>query len=251
MFSFENSFKKKANVIDDKIKELKGEISKKDALIKSLVTSKHNNMLKIPNGFTNNIKDIIDDNEEDIAIKIKDSLSSNNIAGFTYLIDSETNLKVDDVLDIINKEKIDSEKNKIGNKSELLLIKELKKYNYIVSIVLIVIGILSFIVVIKNSSELYMTGFIVSLIMGVLSASIYNINTGKHKTLTDTFSDNLLATIFNTTLVYDLIYLNNMGNLKISYGFIQMPIIFTIILMGYVSLVSILKYRNLINKLRK
>ncbi len=79
---------------------------------------------------------------------------------------------------------------------------------------------------------------------------IYNIKTGKHSSLIDTFNDNLLLTIFNSTLVYDLIYTSITNELKFTYGFIEIPLIFVLMFMGFAGLISLLKYKNLMNKLR-
>lgn len=79
---------------------------------------------------------------------------------------------------------------------------------------------------------------------------IYNVDTGKHASLSDTFNDNLLVTVFNSTIVYDLIYSKLNNGLSITYGFLQIPLTFILIFMGFVLLVSSIKYIYLLKKLR-
>ena len=99
--------------------------------------------------------------------------------------------------------------------------------------------------------EVNLTSFIIAVITGVISMFIYNINTGKHNTLSDTFGDNLLTTIFNASLIYDLVYFSIIGEIRFTYAIIEMPIIFILILIGFVMLASILKYNYLLKKLRE
>ena len=118
-------------------------------------------------------------------------------------------------------------------------------------LVLLVISILSFIIILNNFSLVNKTSFNIAVITGIISTLIYNTNTGKHSSYTDTLNDSLLLTIFNTTLVYNLVYSALVDTVSFNYGIIQMPIIFILIFIGFVALISLLKYNNLINKLRK
>ena len=253
----------KKNVIKSytKIKELKKEIENKKMSIESFKLKKKDNILKIPKDFNNNITDIIADNEEKIAENIISNLNSNNIAAFTYLVSKNTNLKSDEVLKTLDKEKegtstlnelINNKKeNKKSNQNEILVIKQIKPHHCILMLVLLIISILSLIIILNNFSLINKTSFNIAIITGVISTLIYNINTGKHSSYTDTLNDSLILTIFNTTLVYDLVYSALVDTVSFTYGIIQMPIIFILIFIGFVSLISLLKYNNLINKLRR
>ena len=242
-------FSRKTKKINDKINAIKEEVKKKENLIESLYNSKSSNILKIPNTFTESIKDIISDNEDTISSSIMDEYISGNMALFTYMVTENTNLKSSDLLAMIDINK-SSEENKGLNKN-ILFIKKIKIHNYYTTLILLIISILSLIVILKNNSELNMTSFVISCIVGIISTLIYNINSGKKNSYVDTFNDSLLSTIFNTTLVYDLLYSSITGNLRLTYGFIQMPLTFILIFIGFVSLISLLKYNNLIKKVRK
>ncbi len=128
--------------------------------------------------------------------------------------------------------------------------KKIKPINIITLVITLLISIFSIIVLINNFYELNLTAFVISIIIGGLSIIIYNIDTGKHASINDTFSDNLLSTVFNATLVYDLVYYKITNGLPIMYGFVQMPIIFILVFIGFVMLISLLKYRYLLKKLR-
>lgn len=253
-------FKENIKQISIKIGELKREIENKKSIINSQRLQKKDNLLKIPKDFENHINDIIEDDEEKIASDILESLSSNNVAAFTYLISEKTNLNPDELLIMLDKEKDDTSsliellnakrENKKNNQNEILLIKPIKPPNYVMIVVLIILSILSIIIILNNFSELNKKSFIIAVITGIISTLIYNINTGKHSSYSDTFNDSLSLTIFNTTLVYDLIYSSLIKTVNFTYGIIQMPIIFILVFVGFVSLISLFKYKNLINKLR-
>lgn len=254
-------FKKNVIKSNAKIKELKKEISNKKSIIESLKLKKKDNMLKIPNDFNDYITDIVDDNEEKIADEIIDSLNANNVAAFTYLISEKTSLNSDELLKMLDKEKENTSslnelinikrENKKSNQNEILVIKQIKPHHCVLMLVLLVISILSFIIILNNFSLVNKTSFNIAVITGIISTLIYNTNTGKHSSYTDTLNDSLLLTIFNTTLVYDLVYSALVETVSFTYGIIQMPIIFILIFIGFVALISLLKYNNLINKLRK
>ncbi len=244
-----------------KTNDLKKEIDILDENITFLRNQKKSTISKIPETFTSQIEDLISDDEEFIGAEILENLSSNNMAGFTYLIDEKTNLEAPDVLlklkpslkeedseliKFINK-KLSEKKN---GQNEVLLMKNIKPYNYIIIGMLVVISILSIIVILNNFYEINFISFVFASITGVISTLIYNIKTGKHKSLIDTFNDNLLSCIFNASLVYNLVYMSITNELKFTYGFIEMPIIFILIFMGLVGIISLLKYKNLMIKLR-
>ena len=81
-----------------KIKEIKSEIEKLDENIEILITQKSDTMLKIPEVFLKSLEDITIQNENEVASKIALELNSNNISTFTYLINEETNLNIDDIM---------------------------------------------------------------------------------------------------------------------------------------------------------
>ncbi len=250
-------------ILDANIKtsDLKKEIDKIDENIEFLRNQKKSTISKIPESFTVQIEDLINDDEEFVASKILENLSSNNIAGFTYLIDENTNLKATDILlklkPFVKEEDSDLIKfinNKLLEKkngqNEVLLMRKVKLYNYIIIGILTIISIFSIIIILNNFYEINFISFVFAIITGVVSTFIYNIKTGKHNSLMDTFNDNLLSCVFNTSLVYNLVYMSITSELKFVYGFIEMPIIFTLIFMGLVGIISLLKYKNLILKLR-
>ena len=254
-------FKNKIKKVEDKIKALKKEISKKDNTIISLKKNKKDNVLNIPKDFHLSIKELIDDNEEKIANEIADSFYSKNIALFTYLINENTSLYVDDLIKMYEKENDDilslqdliskKEENKKNNQNMLMLIQKLKPFNYIITLFLMVISLFSLIVIIRSFSDLDFRSFIVGLIVGILTMLIYNIVSGKHNNFSETINDNLLSTIFNAALVYDLVYYATYNKLPFWYGFFKIPVIYILLLIGPVAIISMLKYKNLINRLRK
>ena len=254
---FKNSIKK----LELKNKKFKEENDKKDKIIESNTNLKKESLLRIPTFFEDDIKYLIEDNEDLISTKIIENLLKNNLANFTVMLNEETNLNVDDILNKIKLSKEDKsilEKifsirniNKKDNQNKILLVSKLKPYNYFLVCLFLIISIISFVVVLKNISSLNKIAYFISIIIGYITMCIYNINTGKHNSLSDTIKDNLLITIFNTTLIYDLVYNMLNSNLKFTEAFIQIPLIFTLVLIGFVSFVSLLKYKNYIFKLRK
>lgn len=244
-----------------KINNLKKEAEKIEENIMFLKEQKKGIITKIPEVFNFQIADLKKDDEDIIASEILENLSSNNIAGFTYLIDENTNLKAPDVLlklkPSLKEENSDLTKfindkllEKKNGQNEVLLMKKIKPYNYFIIGMLLMISISSIIVIIKNFYEINLTSFIFAIITGTVSTLIYNIKTGKHNSLMDTFNDNLLLCVFNSSLVYDLVYMSITNELKFTYGFIEIPIIFILIFMGLVGIISLLKYKNLMIKLR-
>lgn len=153
----------------------------------------------------------------------------------------------DEVFSYINS-KIIEKKNK---QSEALLMKRLKASDIIISIMLLIVSIFSLSVIINNFYELNIYCFISGLIVGVLSILFYNIDTGKHNSLSDSFIDNIIGTIFNSSLIYNLLYDTNIGDITLTYGFLQIPIIFCLIFVGFSYFISLLKYNYLFRKLRK
>lgn len=244
-----------------KINNIKKEITKLEENLNFLISQKKEIMLKIPETFLKENVNYVQDDEEGIALKILEELTNNNISSFTYLINEETSLNIDDVLLKIKPDVKDEESelmNFISNKTlekkknqnEVILMKKINPSYYLGIGVLLIISILCIVVLIKNFYEINFVSFIGGVVTGVICMLIYNINTGKHGSLPDTFGDNLISTISNSTLVYNLIYTSITSELKFTYGFIEMPIIFCLIFMGFVALISLFKYKNLMIKLR-
>ena len=144
-----------------KIKEIKSEIEKLDENIEILITQKSDTMLKIPEVFLKSLEDITIQNENEVASKIALELNSNNISTFTYLINEETNLNIDDIMKKIKpkvKDEDDELSRFISNKiiekknsqEEIILMKKVKPASYFIIAVLLVISILSIIVIANN-----------------------------------------------------------------------------------------------------
>ena len=261
LFFKRSSNKKLLDSAREKINTLKKEIDKTDEVINILKDRKVTIISRIPSCFQEQISDLIKDNEDKTSQSILEELKKNNISSFTYLINEKTDLKADEVISSLRpytKEEdelskiIDSKLIEIKNgQRRTLLMKEIKPFNYVMTIILMTISVLSFIVLIKNLYEINFISFIIALITGIISMLIYNINTGKHSSLNDTFNDNLLSTVFNASLMYDLVYFSITGRLVFTYAFLEIPIIFILIFIGFVMLVSLMKYNYLLKKLRK
>ena len=129
--------------------------------------------------------------------------------------------------------------------------KKITTSNIVISIFLLTLSIFSLSVIINNFYDLNIYAFVIALIVGFLSILFYNIDTGKHNTLTDSFSDNIIGTIFNSSLIYVLIYDTRVSDISFVYGFLQIPITFCLIFVGVVYFISLLKYNYLFKKLRK
>ncbi len=261
LFFKRSSNKKLLDSAREKINTLKKEIDKTDEVINILKDRKVTIISRIPSCFQEQISDLIKDDEDKTSQSILEELKKNNISSFTYLINEKTDLKADEVIASLrpySKEEdelskiIDSKLIEIKNgQRRTLLMKEIKPFNYVMTIILMTISVLSFIVLIKNLYEINFISFIIALVTGIISMLIYNINTGKHSSLNDTFNDNLLSTVFNASLMYDLVYFSITGRLVFTYAFLEIPIIFILIFIGFVMLVSLMKYNYLLKKLRK
>lgn len=250
-------------IIDDsneKIFNIKQKIKELEESIAFLKEQKTTSKIKIPELFLNDINDLITNDEKQQADKIYDSFVLGDVVKFSFLLENNTNLNVDEVTDLL-KEINDKDdelskyvngkiKEKKSNQNEALLMKKVSKFNIFALVITLIISIFSIIVLVNNFQEINFWAFIISIIVGIISMFIYNINTGKHAKFTDTFNDNLISTIFNSTMVYDLIYFKITGGLVLSYGFLKIPIILIFVLIGFVMLVSLIKYEHLVKKLR-
>ena len=229
---------------EQKLGEYKNEINKLEESISFLNEQKVNSCLKIPKTFDKQISEYLADDEELIVKKIIAKFNSNKIDEFSSMLNENTNLVADEVLN-----NIDGILNDLNK--ENFNMKKITWFNYVILIALCAISIFSLIIIIKNFYELNLISFIVAFLVGIVSNIIYNIENGRHTKLIDTFNDNLCNCIFRTSLVYDLIYSWITNELSFTYNFIEIPIIFTLLFIGFVMLISMLKYQNLYKKLIK
>lgn len=254
------TYQKIMNDANQKVIELKKEIKGIEESLIFLKEQKNSSAKKIPELFLSDIDDLIANDEKKVADKISSAFLLGDVVRFSFLLENNTNLNTNEITDRISKElnKEDDLSKYVSNKisekkskqNEALLMKKVGKMNVLSLIVTLFISVFSIIILIRNFYEMNLIAFVISIIVGFISMFIYNINTGKHFNFTDTFNDNLLSTIFNSTLVYDLIYYKVTKGLSITYGFLQIPITLTLTLMGFVMLTSLMKYKYLLKKLR-
>lgn len=245
---------------DKRFTDLKDQIKKLDDNLKFLYEQKSNTILKIPHCFEEQIKEELSMNEEEEASKIYNKMLDNNACLFTLELEDKTNISVDDIELIVKEDlkKDDELSDYINSKSlekknkqnELLYMKKITLFNVISTVILLVISIFSIASLANDFYEINFVSFIIACIIGIISMLSYNIGNGKHKSLSDTFGDNLLSCTFCATLVYDLVYSSITNELKITYGFVQMPLIFILVFMGFVMFISLLKYNYFLKRLR-
>lgn len=255
------TFEKLVNNANDKISNLKQEINKINDNLDFLREQKLSSISRIPELFSKDIESLLLNDEVKLAEQISEALLSSDMVKFTYLLEENTNLNPEDVINSLSNElnskedelskyindKLSERKN---NQSKAMLMKKVKPIKAIFLVIALFISISSIIILINNFYEMNLYAFVVSMVVGAISMFIYNVDTGKHASLSDTFNDNLLVTVFNSTIVYDLIYSKLNNGLSITYGFLQIPLTFILIFMGFVLLVSSIKYIYLLKKLR-
>lgn len=264
---FSNSKNKKNNEFNDIVKNskenlsmLKEDIKKNEDMILFYENQKASSISKIPESFKEDILYLASDNEDKETDIIMDSLSKLDIVKFSYLLENksslnteEINLKINSLKDISDKLTLyvnDKQLKKKNNINEALLMKDIKPINIVSLIITLLISITSSIVIFTNFFEVNTRALLISLLIGIITSLIYNVDTGKHKSLSEMFNDNLLSTIFNATVMYDLIYYKLTKELSIVYVFFQIPITLCLILIGYVMFISLLKYKHLLKSLR-
>lgn len=262
-----NRKNKKNNEFNDIVKNskenlsmLKEDIKKNEDMILFYENQKASSISKIPESFKEDILYLASDNEDKETDIIMDSLSKLDIVKFSYLLENkstlsteEINLKINSLKDISDKLTLyvnDKQLKKKNNINEALLMKDIKPINIVSLIITLLISITSSIVIFTNFFEVNTRALLISLLIGIITSLIYNVDTGKHKSLSEMFNDNLLSTIFNATVMYDLIYYKLTKELSIVYGFFQIPITLCLILIGYVMFISLLKYKHLLKSLR-
>ena len=232
----------------EKITECNNEIIKIKESIYFLNDQKLNAISKIPESFNKDISIILENDEKSISRKIMERI--NNEVEFILLINENTNLSPEDIF---------SEKEFISNASsvnlnkdkKLVYMKKITKFNVVISLIAFIFSIFTFIVIKNNFYELNYKSFVIGYIVGIITCLLYNINNGKNNSYFDSFNDNLIASVFTSSLIYDLVYYSITKDLGVTYNLLEIPIIFLLLLVGYVSLVTLLKYKNLLNKLRR
>lgn len=238
--------------LNGEVKSVKVEIAKIKENMGFLNDQKITIISKIPETFLSSLESLTNNNEKETAINILSKMD--NKEEFRNLVETYTNLDSEVYSDLESDIKIENyslESKKDDKKFKLIYMKKIKLWNIILTILLLALSVLSSIILYNNFYELNGKSFVFGLITGIVSLLIYNINTGKNKSLTDVFNDNLLSTVFNASLVYDLVYISITKELSITYGFLEVPMIFLFLLIGYVMLFSLLKYANFIKKLRR
>lgn len=255
-----NEFNDIVKVSKENLYMLKEDIKKNEDMILFYEDQKANIISKIPESFKDDILYLTADNEYKEADTIIDSLSRLDVVKFSYLLENksnlsteEINLKINSLKDISDKLALyvnDKQIKKKSNINEALLMKDIKPINIISLIITLLISVTSSIVIFTNFFEVNIKALLISLLIGIITSIIYNVDTGKHKSINEMFNDNLLSTIFNATITYDLIYYKLTNGLSITYGFLQIPITLCLILIGYVMFISLLKYKHLLRNLR-
>ena len=250
------------NSANEKIKLLNQRLAKNDENLKFLYSQKSSTLLKIPESFSKQLPDVLGADEELNANKLFNYMIKNDMISFTLELDKNTNINLDDINQLM-KDDISNNDDELINyinskmqekkskQSELLYAKKIGILNIILSIMFLLVSIFCFINLISNFYEVNLPSFIVGTISGILSTLIYSICNNKHKSFFDVASDNLLSTVFKASLSYDLVYISLTNELKFTYGFIQMPLIFTLTLIGIVMIISLLKYNYFLKTLSK
>ena len=245
---------------NEKILIIKSEIKKLNEVIEFTKTQKMESINKLPHSFHNSISKIMANDENVKAIHIADLLTTNNTLKLSYEVDKYTNLNTDELTKKFNELTLNVEMEKFinakkderkRNGKEAMLMKNIKPSNVVALVIMLLISLSSSIILFNNFYEMNLVAFIIAIVVGILSALSYNIITGKHASISDTFNDNLLSAIFNGVLVYDIIYYKTTSSLTITYGFLQIPITLILVLIGFVYLISFVKYVYLIKRLRK
>lgn len=255
-------FDKLIKIVNNKTSVLREENAKYDEAIDFLNEQKSSSINKLPYTFIEDLSDVISNDEKAISDGLIDLFLENDIVKFNLTLESKTNLKSSDIIEKLEKSlknEDDEVFSYINNKniekknkqSEALLMKKIKAFDVIISIILLFISIFSLSIIVNNFYELNIYCFISSLTVGLLSILFYNIDTGKHNSLSDSFIDNIIGTIFNSSLIYNLLYDTKVSDITFTYNFLQIPIIFCLIFVGFSYFISLLKYNNLFKKLRK
>lgn len=255
-----HTYEKMVEEDNKKILNIKEELKKLNDVIEFIKNQKMESINKLPHSFHNSISKIMANDENIKAVHITDLLANNNTLKLSFEINKNTNLDTDELSkkfeEFISNEELEKFINvkkdeRKRNAKEAMLMKDIKASNIISLVVMLLISIGSSIILINNFYEMNLIAFVVAVVTSILSALSYNIITGKHANVSDTFNDNLLSAIFNGALIYDIIYYKTTSSLVITYGFLQIPITLILVLIGFIYLISFIKYVYLIKRLRK
>ena len=230
----------------EKINECNNEIIKIKEKIYFLNDQKVNAISKIPESFNNYITDILENDEKSISRKIMERI--NNEVEFILLINENTNLSSED---IFNEKEFISNNSNFNKDNKLVYMKKITKFNVVISLISFIFSIFTLIIIKNNFYELNYKSFLIGYIVGIITCLLYNINSGKNNSYFDSFNDNLIASVFTSSLIYNLIYYSITKSLGLTYNLLEIPIIYLLLLVGVVSVVTLLKYKNLLNKLRR
>lgn len=257
-----NKINKFLNNDNSKLKELKEKYSKNNETIKFLYEQKVSIMSKIPSFFLDDLKSTLSTNEKEEAKCLFNYLLKEDTISFTLNLNSKTNINIDDIKDFIDNiagnenEKI-KEYIALGiydnknRKKEIVYAKKITLFNIVLTVIFLIISTFSFMGLVNNFYEINKVSFIVAVIVGILSAFLYSIYNVKFKSFFDVSNDNLLLCVSKATLTYNLIYSSITNELKLTYGFIQIPLTFLIILIGYVMTITLFKYRNFLKGINR
>lgn len=244
----------------EKVVDIKNELDKCIDAISFLEEQKRSSINKLPGAFSSNITEIINEDEKQIAQNIYNSLEANNLALFYSLLEKHTSLDAEDVNNIIEKfsSKNSLLSNFINNKStekknkqnKVIYMKKINITNIMFLIISIVFNIICILAMLNKQINVNFMAFTIGIIIGIFRVFLYNIDAGKHETVYETFKDNLISTIFTSSLTYNLIYGYYGNSISFVYNFIKIPIIYLVIFIGFVMFISILKYNYLLKKLR-
>ena len=247
------SGKRRNNVDFEKLEKerlnLKIEIKKTDDSIFFHTNEKITSLSKIPESFKENLTDLINDNEEDKAKLIFDSFCENNYVILSALLDEYTNLKIEDINNAIsNYLRSDI---KLNNKSNILYIKKIKPFNYVLMILLIIISIISVFLMIKNNYLYHIKPLVSAILLGLLKTIIYSDYIEEKISIMKIFFKITKTSLFSSSLIYDIIYMSNVNNGNTKYMLLVIPFTFLFLFSGFNMIISYMKYNKLLKKIRK
>ena len=247
------------NEAKEKVNSIKQELSKINEELEFLKSQKISSIGKVPELFLQEHDELKINDEDKIANEISQAFLSGDVIKFSMLLENNTNLNTEEITNHI-KQELENKNNELSDyineksnekksiQSQAILMKKVNKLDIITLVIMLIISIISIIVLFNK--KICFIAFFLALVAGFISMFIYNINTGKHFKFLDTFKDNLLSSVFKASLLFDLVYYKINGSLPIIYGFIKIPIIFILVLAGFVMLASLMKYQYLLKKIR-
>lgn len=234
-------------------------IKKTEEEIQFLINQKASAISSIPTTFIKNIECLLNDNEKNVAnelfnLALKKQFEEPLI--FKEYKDYENffieNLEKDEDALTTYIDKISKERK--SNFIEYSNMKEITNFDNIRIVLCIVISILMsiFLYFSKNAivHTLNVKPFIYGYVCGLIVPFLYNIKEGRHEKVFNTFIDNFVCTIFGTMLVYLLVTNNMNKSLNFLKDVLYPMFVYIITLLWIILLVSTIKYKALIKKLR-